>query len=233
MELLHVPYEADVPEAAERLLTAVADADARATGSGVIEMPEVSALPLQLLHGDWDTAAAQGRRMAESSYYAKRGTVVRCLAWLAYVRGDRESAAASVVEVLPRGAVTEPGKHRFHHATEAQRLAATLALDVGDHASARQWLEAHDRWLAWGGAVLGQSGGHALWGEYHRQAGDMDAAYAHAQSALAHATEPRQPLALLAAHRLLGELDIEAGRYDDAADHLGASLHLADACQAP
>ena len=38
--------------------------------------------------------------------------------------------------------------------------------------------------------------------------------------ALAHATEPRQPLALLAAHRLLGELDTDAGRYADAATHL-------------
>ena len=44
---------------------------------------------------------------------------------------------------------------------------------------------------------------------------------------------PRQPLALLAAHRLLGELDTEAGRYADAARHLTASLALADACAAP
>jgi tetratricopeptide (TPR) repeat protein len=61
----------------------------------------------------------------------------------------------------------------------------------------------------------------------------MEQARVHAERALAHATEPRQPLALLAAHRLLGELDTDAGRYDDAARHLGASLDLADACQAP
>ncbi len=74
----------------------------------------------------------------------------------------------------------------------------------------------------------GQSEGQALWAQYHRQAGDSQQAYA-----LAHANAPRQPLALIAAHRLLGELDTEAGRDEDAARHLETSLALADACQAP
>ena len=50
---------------------------------------------------------------------------------------------------------------------------------------------------------------------------------------MAHAEEPRQPLALLAAHRLLGQLDTEAGRPADAAAQLKAALVLADACAAP
>jgi ATP/maltotriose-dependent transcriptional regulator MalT len=60
-----------------------------------------------------------------------------------------------------------------------------------------------------------------------------DLALAHAQTALARASEPRQPLALLAAHRVVGELDIDTGRYEDAAAHLDTSLALADACHAP
>jgi tetratricopeptide (TPR) repeat protein len=79
----------------------------------------------------------------------------------------------------------------------------------------------------------GRADGQLVWAEYHRAAGDQEKAFAHAQRALAHATEPRQPLALLAAHRLLGELDTEAGRFADAAIHLDASLALADACAAP
>jgi DNA-binding CsgD family transcriptional regulator len=71
------------------------------------------------------------------------------------------------------------------------------------------------------------------WAQYHRQAGNVAAARAHAERARAHATEPRQPLALLAAHRLLGALAIDAGRFDDAARHLDASLAIADACAAP
>jgi DNA-binding NarL/FixJ family response regulator len=38
---------------------------------------------------------------------------------------------------------------------------------------------------------------------------------------------------LLAAHRLLGELDIDAARFADAETHLNAALTLADACAAP
>jgi ATP/maltotriose-dependent transcriptional regulator MalT len=104
-------------------------------------------------------------------------------------------------------------------------------MDTG--AEVRPWLEAHDRWLAATSALLGRSEGAALWGEYHRQVGDREQAQVHAEDALVHATEPRQPLALLAAHRLLGELATDAGRYDEAERHLKEALILADACRAP
>jgi DNA-binding CsgD family transcriptional regulator len=116
---------------------------------------------------------------------------------------------------------------------DIQRLAAQLALDEGDLVRAKEWLEADRRWRAWSGTVLGQSEAAALWARYYQQAGEGTQAYMSAQSALAHATAPRQPLALLAAHRLLGELDTDAGRYDEAARHLDESLRLADACAAP
>jgi DNA-binding CsgD family transcriptional regulator len=90
-----------------------------------------------------------------------------------------------------------------------------------------------DHWLTWSGAVLGLSEGQALWAQYYRQTGDAAQAGAHAERALAQATNPRQPLALLAAHRLLGALATDAGRFEDAATHLDASLRLAEACAAP
>ena len=43
---------------------------------------------------------------------------------------------------------------------------------------------------------------------------------------------PRQPLALLAARRALGELATAAGHHADATAHLAAALALADACGA-
>jgi DNA-binding NarL/FixJ family response regulator len=58
-------------------------------------------------------------------------------------------------------------------------------------------------------------------------------AYEHANRALAHAGDPRQPLALLAAHRLHGELETDARQFADAEQHLQASLTLADTCAAP
>lgn len=91
----------------------------------------------------------------------------------------------------------------------------------------------HDRWLAWGGAVLGRAEGQLGWTTYHRAAGNPQAAREAAGQALTHATAPRQPLALLAAHRALGEMTTAAGRHADAASHLAAALVLADACAAP
>jgi DNA-binding CsgD family transcriptional regulator len=121
----------------------------------------------------------------------------------------------------------------FEYAQGMQALAAGLALDAHDLEMAKEWLEAHDRWLAWSGAMRGQSEGAVLWAEYHRRVGDLPQARAHAERALAYATAPRQPLALLAAHRLLGELETEAGQIESAAAYLDASLRLADACAAP
>jgi ATP/maltotriose-dependent transcriptional regulator MalT len=55
----------------------------------------------------------------------------------------------------------------------------------------------------------------------------------HAAQAVLRATDPRQPLALLAAHRLCGELETAAGRHADAAAHLDEALALAESCAAP
>jgi DNA-binding CsgD family transcriptional regulator len=54
-----------------------------------------------------------------------------------------------------------------------------------------------------------------------------------AERALTLASEPRQPLALLAAHRALGELATDDLRFDAARTHLGTAFTLADACRAP
>jgi DNA-binding CsgD family transcriptional regulator len=152
---------------------------------------------------------------------------------LARAQGDVAGAWQRVREVLPQGPLTEPGDMHFLVGQEMQRLAVAQALDDGDRRNAKEWLAAHDRWLAWNGAVLGRAEGHALWAQYHRQSGDSAQAFVHAEHALASASDPRQPLALLAAHRLLGELHTDAGDFDAAASHLATSLALADACTAP
>jgi tetratricopeptide (TPR) repeat protein len=155
------------------------------------------------------------------------------LAVIARLRGTPDAAWRQVRRELPAGAATEPGTQILLHGLAYLQLAGLLSLDAGDLDGARQWTEAYDRWLAWSEAVQGRSEGQALWAHYHRQVGDLHAAHAHAERALAHAMEPRQPLALLAAHRLLGELDTDAGQFDDASTHLDASLALAIACEAP
>jgi ATP/maltotriose-dependent transcriptional regulator MalT len=114
-----------------------------------------------------------------------------------------------------------------------QLFAARLALDAGDLDSARGWLDLHRRWLDFMEATLGRVEGEVLEAEWHRAAGEADRALDHAERALAHATTPRQPLALLAAHRILGILATDAGRTSDAEHHFAEALALADACRAP
>jgi DNA-binding CsgD family transcriptional regulator len=94
-------------------------------------------------------------------------------------------------------------------------------------------LEAHDRWVAWSGSPLGRAEGMLAWAAYHRTVGDARMAVRCAQEARVLAANPRQPLVLLTAHRILGELATETGRHDEAARHLAEALTLADACTAP
>jgi DNA-binding CsgD family transcriptional regulator len=215
-----LPYQADRPDERRRVVEAL-----------------VTAL-VPFVEARWDDpmlarigAIAAG---AEVTHRLPRQAAQRLHAALCRERGMVTEAWAQVHALLPNGPASDAEEAYLSAATfEVQRVAALLALDAGELATAKAWLEAHRRWQVWSGAVVGQSEAAALWAQYHRQAGDADEARAHAERALAHATSPRQPLALLAAHRLLGELATEAGQYDDAIRRLDESRTLADACAAP
>jgi DNA-binding CsgD family transcriptional regulator len=235
IELLYavIPYYADdaelVREVAAKATAAYAELGEEVLGF----LPGEAGAAALLLHGDWEKAldylpdVRHSCRSVRGTYAPPLyGKVVRA-------RQERDLGWEMVREMFPAGAGTEPGELPFRYASSMQEMAAALALDDGDLPAAKRWLEAHDRWLDWSGAVLGRSDGQALWARYQWQAGDAATAYTHAERALAHATQPRQPLALLAARRLLGELDTKAGRYADAADHLQVALDLAAACEAP
>jgi DNA-binding NarL/FixJ family response regulator len=154
------------------------------------------------------------------------------LAQLARAQGDVARAWELVYALLPSGPHAVPGYTDFGHALPRMRVAAGLCLDHNDLPAAHAWLDAHDRWLAWSGAVLGRADGECAWAEYCLAAGDIGAARQHAAQGLALASEPRQPLALLVAHRLLGTVETHAGRLLDARQHLVAALALEEACAA-
>jgi DNA-binding CsgD family transcriptional regulator len=188
-------------------------------------------LPSAMIEGRWEEVRALARQLPLGSVTIEM--VPRTvLGQVAFAQGEYDLVLGLVREVLPDGPVTEPGGSSFLMAMALQRLAAAVAVDTGDRETARAWLEAHDRWLAGSGAVLGRADGELAWANYYRAAGDQVKALTRATQARANATEPRQPLALLAAHRLLGELATIAGRHADAAIHLDAALALADACAA-
>ncbi|MGN6564786.1 MAG: ATP-binding protein [Thermomicrobiales bacterium] len=226
----YLPYFAGDLAARARLAAEMDAALARLEAQG--GTPHVQALwALLVLEGRWDGLSERWAASGEGA--GLRAQIAPHLGALARARGEREAAWRLVHEAMPAGPATAPGATLFMAMTELQRLAALLALDDGDAPAAHAWLAAHDRWLAWSGAVRGQSEGQLGWAAYYRATENLALARDHAERALAHATEPRQPLALLAAHRLLGELATEAGRHAEAQEHLDAALALAEACAAP
>jgi DNA-binding CsgD family transcriptional regulator len=199
--------------------------------------PERGSLPLMFVDGRWSEArSVAGAVLAVGGTGAYMGNARSVLCRLAYAQGDVALTTTLIAAVLPDGPITdrETMRDAFRDDVMAvHRIAAAMATDAGDGAEASIWLEAHDRWLAWSGSVLGLADGQLSWARVHRATGASERAREHARRALTLATEPRQPLALLGAHRALGELDTEAGRFRDAETHLTAALSLATACAAP
>lgn len=185
------------------------------------------------LAGDWPVVWEIATAWIGTSSWLGHNYAARWLVPLAVWRGDTDLAWQTINTILPAGPRTEPGMAYFPTALPLQLLAAELALDTRDRPTARAWLAAHDRWLDWSGAVPGRAEGTLLWAQYHHAGGDLTASRQYAEQAFAHASDPRQPLALIAVHRFLGQLDTEAQQVDSAELHLQQSLTLAEACRAP
>jgi tetratricopeptide (TPR) repeat protein len=151
-----------------QLAAEIERAMARASGIGVVS-PRLFRLPLLLLEGEWAEARALVLEQSAAGYVAggREHALVR-LGYLARAQGEPDLAWAQVREVPHVGPAAAPGEGPFDNAVEVQRLAAALALDAGDLPAARAWLAAHDRWLAWSGAVLWRAEGQLGWAAYHR-----------------------------------------------------------------
>lgn len=231
---LELPYAADDPPARHRL-AAEAEAALRRAGGALQPgiLPRMTSLACLVLDGQWDTACEVLNELPQLEHYILRREVTTTVATIARHRGNPAAAWAVIGGVLTDGPQAEPGSEIHQEALFLQRLAADLALDAGELPKAQSWLAAHDRWLDWSGAVLGRADGRLAWARYFQMVGDRNRALAAAAEALTLAAEPRQPLVLLAAHRLLGTLAGDAGRRSDAERHLGSALDLADACAAP
>jgi ATP/maltotriose-dependent transcriptional regulator MalT len=193
----------------------------------------VTPMLVATLDGQWDEARRLATGGLDAATVGHLQGSIAVLGQLARYQGEPASAWEMVQRLHPAGPDTEPGNCHFQHGIALQALAADLALDVGDLELAERWIDAHGRWLAWSGAELWQADNLRLRARRARATSDLATARAHAEAALQRASDPRQPLALLAAHRLLGELDTVASRYHDARAHLDASLALAEACAAP
>ena len=231
---LTLPYRTDRLEERRRLASMSEPAWTRIEGltgsASPVDVPQMADL---LVSGAWKRAreAGEAAHRTNHCYWRHHGT--RILAVLAHRQGEMGLATTLIHELLPDGPDTAPGNSVFLCANELQRLAAEIELDQTNLPTAKEWLDANDRWFAWNAAVPGRAQGEILWARYHQLAGDRSAARGYADEALALATNPRQPLALIEVHRFLGQLDAEARRFSDAEGHLAESLAVADACAAP
>jgi DNA-binding CsgD family transcriptional regulator len=230
--LVVLPYRADDPLERSRIRSAVEQTPTSSNGIGV-DVRDYPLLALKLVEGQWQEARWAADELEDLP--SASASLVRdlTLGAIARAQGAPERARQIVRKTLPAGPFTRPESMDVSYVLPMQRLAATLALDAGDLPAARAWLEAHDRWLDWMEASLGRAESALLWARYQQLADNFANAALHAQRALAAATTPRQPLALLAAQRLLGELETQAGRYEMAEHHIAQALALAEACAAP
>ena len=228
-------YDATDLTARERLIRVFERAHQQSLGAHSPDLPAAfGKLPVLLLEGSWSEAREVAGIAAGLDLDGASALVVRAmLAEIALYQGDATVVEEQVQKTMPEGPETEPGDCYFLAGLHLQRIACSLALDWNDLGRARNWAEAHDRWLAWNGAVLGCAEGQLLWARYHQLAGDRDAAQTHAETALQQASDPRQPRVLLAAHRLLGSLAVQQRRFSASEEHLSQALDLAQQCRAP
>ena len=228
-----LPYQTDDVSERRRLAREASEAWTRA--SDVLEdlTPQFAPLPVLVVEGKWGQARELAlAATAEGSRTSWRPLAASLLARLSRDQGEPELAWRLIHEQLPAGAATPPGDAILLDTLMLVRLAALLTLDT-DPTAATAWLEAHDRWLDWSQAVLGRADGHLAWAAYYQATGDVAAASGRAHQALVAARTPRQPLAELAAERVLGELATASHRPEVALTHLTQALMLADACSVP
>jgi DNA-binding CsgD family transcriptional regulator len=234
LDLVVLPFQTARLVERRRLASEAEAAWQRARGALWDLDPRLAQLPLLYLEGRWTEAreVAQTTLAALRSNDAWRRYPGRFLATIAREQDEPDLAWRLVQEEFPGGPATAPGGTWFLPGLELQRLAASLALDSGDLALARKWLDAHERWLDWSGAVRGRAEAYLAWSRWSSAAGDSALAQRYAQRAHAEATQTPQPLALVGAQRILGELATAAGKVETANTHLDAALGLAEACGA-
>ncbi len=233
---VHIAYETERLDDRRRLLSEFDDAWNRSSGSIRPEMSRrLQHIQVLALEGHWDDVLELAEHGMEWHANKIRQVELRaCAGHVARHRGDTDLAWSQVKAQFPDGTDLEPGKHVFTTDTVAlMELAAELAIDAGDVELVRHWLEYLQRWLDSSSVVLGRAKGELIRARLAVLEKNHEAAKVHADEAFRLASDPRQPLALLAAHRMLGELALASGDYDESERQLTVSSEIASRCGTP
>jgi DNA-binding CsgD family transcriptional regulator len=185
------------------------------------------------LDGRWDEARIIADDPTPNGNYVIRRQVTRAMAPIALHQGRTVDAWRYVTEVLPQGPDMPPGSAVLADALLLQHIAMTLCIEGGDLAAARNWLEAHRRWLAASEGRTGRAELALAEGALCRAQGDPERARHVAQDTIGQASEPVQCLALIGAHGLLGQAWLDEGRIEPAQGAFRQALALADRIEVP
>ncbi len=235
---LYLPYLTD--HIAERAQLSTASAHATVTllraVSPALADNEDASTPLStlMLNGDWETLRRSIAVQHDLATEFMQGEYSSILAWLERQCGAPDQVWGVIDELLPEGPATPMGRRVPWTVIRLQTLAAETALDQGDLIAARTWLNALDRMFSeYNALVFGHAESILVRARWHWLSGAPEIAAQHARHALALASTPRQPLALIAAQRFLGQIETAANELGSAEQHLAASLQLAKACETP
>ena len=235
-ERVIIPYWTD--DIDQRRRWSLEAAEAFSVGAGSFSADPESAdyvsPQLSFIEGEWDQATRSASRFVQIAFeQGVRQSAYATLGWIALHRGNSRDAWTQIERALPSGLQSEPGSIQYYGTLGLLELATNIALADGDLRRSREAIDAHRRWLDFGGAIFTRSSVYLAEARYWLAAGDRPEARAFAERALSGAEQPRQPLALMAAHRFLGHLNTLDSQIDEAEGHLAAALGLADACIAP
>lgn len=187
-----------------------------------------------LLHeGRWSELRTLIDIAPAASSYDYRIVSLLARARLAWYQGDYQQAGELVSLLLPSGPDSAPDDNIHLLTAEPHRIATSMAIEEGDLESARIWLTAHDTWFDWTNAVLGRADGMLLWARLRFAEGAYKEALTLTEQSLKLASSPRQPKALIAIYRFLGEFALKSGERESAHRHLQRSLDLATTCAMP
>jgi DNA-binding CsgD family transcriptional regulator len=193
----------------------------------------LQALPqLPLLLGDWTAAEAAARgasRFADSELHLKG---VAVLATLARWSGEPDPARGLPRYLQNPRALGDDGAE-IAPFTESLAVQADIAMDRGDLAAAKEWIEAHARCIIESGAHRHRPQTEILWSRWHLLQGDAAAAERAAQAAITLASDPEQPPFRGAALRSRAEALGTLGRLEEGAAAAQESISLFAACDAP
>jgi hypothetical protein len=133
-----MPFRTEYAAELDRRVTVIEECLERARAAMTFDVsPTIARIPLYYLQGQWNELRSEFENGLGpfSTFWC-----TTLDGWLAHYQGGDQAAWNVVYRVLPEGPLTEPGNQEFQNATDALRLAVTLALESGDADGARRWL---------------------------------------------------------------------------------------------